>query len=144
VLSKLALPSVHSLLHLLQSASPDILIYSEDIIGPVSFLKHLSVLVILQSLLNLQAELDYLREHYPSRFHLGWSLHYGALSVDPRIRTVRPTRLTKALSQHLYVNIKASCGLDTWQYQHHAPTGVRRFFSQKEWHTSLWLQQSMQ
>ena len=73
VLSKLALPSVHSLLHLLQSASPDILIYSEDIIEPVSFLKYLSVLVILQSLLNLQAELDYLREHYSSHFHLGRS-----------------------------------------------------------------------
>ena len=72
VLSKLTLPSVHSLLHSLQSVSPDILIYSEDIIGPVSSLKHLSVLVILQSLLNLQAELDYLREHhtrssFPSR-----------------------------------------------------------------------------
>jgi hypothetical protein len=71
VLSKLTLPSVHSLLHLLQSVSPDILIYSEDIMGPVSCLKHLSVLVILQSLLNLQAELDYLREHHPSRFCLG-------------------------------------------------------------------------
>jgi len=69
----LALPSVYSLHHSLQSASPNILIYSEDIIGLVSFLKHLSVLVILQSLLNLQAELDYLREHYASHFHLGQS-----------------------------------------------------------------------
>ena len=73
VLSKLALPSIHSLLHSLQSASPDILIYLKDIIGLVSSLKHLSVLVILQSLLNLQAELDYLRKHYPSHFCLGQS-----------------------------------------------------------------------
>jgi len=55
-----------SALSALQNLSPDITIYCEDIVGPVSSLKHLSVLVILQSLLNLQAEKDYLRNQYPT------------------------------------------------------------------------------
>ena len=54
----------HSALFALQNLSPDITIYYEDIVGPVSSLKHLSTLVILQSLLNLQAEKDYLRNQY--------------------------------------------------------------------------------
>jgi len=55
----------HSALFALQNLSPDITIYCEDIVGPVSLLKHLSTLVILQSLLNFQAEKDYLRNQYP-------------------------------------------------------------------------------
>jgi hypothetical protein len=57
----------------LQNLSPDITIYCKDIVGPVSSLKHLSVLVILQSLLNLQAEKDYLRNQYSATVQLGQS-----------------------------------------------------------------------
>jgi hypothetical protein len=62
-----------SALSALQNLSPDITIYCEDIMGPVSSLKHLSVLVILQSLLNLQAEKDYLRNQYPATVRPGRS-----------------------------------------------------------------------
>jgi hypothetical protein len=62
-----------SALFALQNLSPDITIYCEDIVGLVSSLKHLSVLVILQSLLNLQAEKDYLRNQYPTTVRPGQS-----------------------------------------------------------------------
>ena len=71
--TEVPLSESHSALSALQNLSPDITIYCENIVGPVSFLKHLSSLIVLQTLLNLQAEKDYLREYYPTTTHLGRS-----------------------------------------------------------------------
>jgi hypothetical protein len=61
VVSQLA-ERVYALVGLLSSSN----IYPEDIVGSIPSLKHLSMLVVLQSLLNTQAELDYLRTHTPA------------------------------------------------------------------------------
>ena len=49
----------------LQNLFSEVLIYLEDILGPASSLKYLSALVVLQSLLNLQARQDYLSNSFP-------------------------------------------------------------------------------
>jgi len=51
----------------------EVYIYSEDILCPVSSLRYLSTLVVLQSLLNFRDQQDYLRHTFPFWTRPGWS-----------------------------------------------------------------------
>src|SRR6266851_7531662 len=60
-----------STLTLLQQIAPRVTIYSEDIVGPISSLKQLSILAMLQGLLNSWAKQAYLRCTFPFWKHPG-------------------------------------------------------------------------
>jgi len=62
-----------STLLLLQDISPGVTIYPEDIVRSVPSLKDLSILTLIQTLLNSRVKQDYLRLYFPFWKCLGWS-----------------------------------------------------------------------